>query len=79
VKTVNPSAMMILEHFCDNEEEKKLANDGMYLWRNMNYAYANRLWDFPDNSDFSGLYGHFNAYGLFGWVHGKPRRGTHEF
>ena len=56
VKTVNPSAMMILEHFCDNAEEKELANDGMYLWRNMNYAYCESAMGWPDNSDFSGLY-----------------------
>ena len=56
VKTVNPSAMMILEHFCDNAEEKELANDGMYLWRNMNYAYCESAMGLPGNSDFSGLY-----------------------
>ena len=55
VKTVNPSAMMILEHFCDNAEEKELANDGMYLWRNMNYAYCESAMGWPDNCDFSGL------------------------
>ncbi|MGE0016830.1 MAG: alpha-amylase family glycosyl hydrolase, partial [Bacteroides sp.] len=47
VKTVNPSAMMILEHFCDNAEEKELANDGMYLWRNMIYAYCESAMGFP--------------------------------
>jgi len=56
VKEANPNAMVILEHFCTTSEEKELANDGMFLWRNMNYAYCESAMGWPDNSDFSGLY-----------------------
>jgi 1,4-alpha-glucan branching enzyme len=39
IKTVNPSAYLILEHFADNTEEKELSNRGMLLWGNMNGSY----------------------------------------
>lgn len=39
VWAVDPGAYMILEHFAANSEEKLLANYGMQLWGNMNYAY----------------------------------------
>ena len=48
--------MVILEHFCETREEAELANDGMYLWRNMNYAYCQSAMGWSDKSDFSGLY-----------------------
>lgn len=35
----DPGAYVILEHFAANSEEKVLANYGMQLWGNMNYAY----------------------------------------
>jgi 1,4-alpha-glucan branching enzyme len=38
--TVNPNAYVILEHFAQNTEEKTLAEYGMMLWGNMNYAYT---------------------------------------
>ena len=36
----NPKAVLILEHFADNSEEKALAAKGMMLWGNLNYAYG---------------------------------------
>lgn len=33
---VDAGAYMILEHFCVNDEEKELSNDGMLVWGNMN-------------------------------------------
>ncbi len=36
---VNPKAIVILEHFADNSEEKVLAEKGMLLWGNLNYNY----------------------------------------
>lgn len=36
----NPKAVLILEHFADNSEEKVLASKGMLLWGNMNYNYG---------------------------------------
>ena len=35
----HPDAILILEHFADNTEEKELANYGFMLWGNMNYNY----------------------------------------
>ncbi len=40
IHSVNPDAVMILEHFADGGEEKELAQAGMQLWRNCNYAYS---------------------------------------
>lgn len=39
LKTVNPKAYMILEHFSAASEEKELANYGMMIWGNNNHAY----------------------------------------
>jgi len=36
----DPSAYVILESFTDNSEEKILANSGMMIWGNLNYAYG---------------------------------------
>lgn len=37
---VKPGAVVILEHFCETREEKALADRGMQMWRNVNYAYG---------------------------------------
>lgn len=57
VKKVNPHALVILEHFAENTEEKELSNRGMMLWGNSNYAYAEAGMGYNDgsNSDFSGI------------------------
>jgi len=55
VKAVKSDAMFILEHFCINTEETILANRGMYLWRNLNYAYSQAAMGIQTNSDFSGM------------------------
>ena len=34
-----PETYVILEHFCDNTEEKELADYGMMLWGNLNHSY----------------------------------------
>ncbi|MDR0505337.1 MAG: T9SS type A sorting domain-containing protein [Dysgonamonadaceae bacterium] len=54
-KAVKPDVMFILEHFCDNSEESVLANEGMYLWRNMNNAYSQAAMGYSSSSDFSGM------------------------
>lgn len=56
VKTQNPNAVVILEHFCDSKEENELADDGMFMWRNLNYAYCESAMGWPDKADFSALY-----------------------
>lgn len=57
--TVNPNAYVILEHFCDNPEEKTLAEyrssegKGMLIWGNMNYAYNECTMGWVSTSDIS--------------------------
>ena len=56
IKAANPDAVVILEHFCETKEEKELAEDGMKLWRNLNYAFSQAAKGEPSDSDFSGLW-----------------------
>jgi len=44
----NPEAYVILEHFCDNTEEKELADYGMMLWGNLNHAYNEATMGYHD-------------------------------
>lgn len=54
----NSDAYVIIEHLTDGTtEEKELGEAGIMLWRNMNYAYCESAMGWPDNSNFSGLYG----------------------
>ncbi len=55
---------VILEHFCDNTEEKELANYGMMLWGNSNYNYNEATMGYNENgkSDFSWI-----SYKKRGW------------
>lgn len=54
-KSVKSDVMFILEHFCDYSEESALASKGMYLWRNLNYAYSQAAMGYASGSDFSGM------------------------
>ena len=40
IRDRNPDALVILEHLTGNTEETVLANYGMFLWGNLNYAYG---------------------------------------
>ncbi len=65
---VNPDAYVILEHLCENSEEKELAEyrasegKGMLLWGNMNYNYNEATMGWLGNSNFSGV-----SYKSRGW------------
>ncbi len=50
IRSVNPKAYTILEHFCEDKEEKELADDGMLLWNNMNHAYCQTAMGYKENS-----------------------------
>lgn len=54
-RAVKADVMFILEHFCDYDEELVLANKGMYLWRNLNYAFSQAAMGYQSGSDFGGL------------------------
>ncbi len=65
---VKPDTYVILEHFCDNNEEKELAGyrasegKGMMLWGNMNYNYNEATMGWINSSNFSGI-----SYKSRGW------------
>lgn len=73
IKEVKPDAYVILEHFCDNKEEKELAADGMHLWRNMNNAYCQSAMGWSENSAFNGLYENIPAWVGFMESHDEER------
>lgn len=56
IREVKSNAIVILEHFCAQDEEKALAQAGMKVWRNMNNAYCQAAMGFSSDSDFSGLW-----------------------
>ena len=56
IKSINPNAYVVLEHFADNDEEQVLANYGFILWQRMSEQYGQALMGWQDNSDFSWAY-----------------------
>ena len=56
IKAVNPEAVIILEHFCCDAEERELTTLGMKVWRNANNAYCQTAMGYAENSDFSSLW-----------------------
>lgn len=53
---VNPDAVVILEHFCNLDEEKVLGEAGMKLWRKLNGQYAQTAMGYKTDSSFEPLY-----------------------
>ena len=66
----NPKAVLILEHFADNTEEKELASKNMMLWGNMNYNYGEAAMGYTATSDLS-----WGSYLVRGWS--KPNLVTY--
>lgn len=64
IQSVNSNAVMICEHFCD-EENWELGKNGMKVWRNMNHSYSQLAMGWNSESDISALceYG-YESYGL---------------
>ena len=60
IKAVRPDACMILEHLCDQSEEKVLGQDGMLCWRNMNHAYCQSAMGWKSESAVDGVYANGN-------------------
>ena len=56
IRSVDPKAVVILEHFCSDSEEKELAEAGMKVWRNINYAYGQAAQGTKNDSGFDGLW-----------------------
>ncbi|GAB2566202.1 alpha-amylase family glycosyl hydrolase [Spirosoma areae] len=53
IRTVDPTAYVILEHFADNAEEKELADYGMLFWGNHNFDFRGAARQ--GQGDFSGI------------------------
>lgn len=63
IRKMKPNAYVILEHFCENREEKELAEAGMLLWNNLNNAYAESAMGWKgNNTDLTG-----GSYSSRGW------------
>ena len=73
LKAVKEDAFVILEHFCDDKEEKELAADGLHLWRNVNHAYCQSAMGYSEQSDFSGMYEKTPAWVGFMESHDEER------
>lgn len=58
IKSKVPDAYVILEHFCDNTEEKELASNGMMIWGNSNFNFNEATMGYNDNnkSNFSNAF-----------------------
>lgn len=63
IRGIDPETYVILEHFCENREEKELADAGMMLWNNINNAYAESTMGWKGNN--SNLTG--GSYTSRGW------------
>lgn len=56
ITEVKKDAFVILEHFCDGNEEKALVEAGMHVWRNVNEAFCQSAMGYKDKSSFDNLY-----------------------
>ncbi|MEG1562715.1 MAG: alpha-amylase family glycosyl hydrolase [Bacteroides sp.] len=61
IRQTSKNALTILEHFCDDKEEKALAADGMKVWRNKNTAYCQSGMSWSEKSDFASLFAGTNG------------------
>ena len=55
MQQINPKAYMICEHLTDNSEEKVLANYGILLWGNLNYAFCQSTMGYSSGSNLNSL------------------------
>jgi 1,4-alpha-glucan branching enzyme len=53
IRTYDSDAMLILEHFADNDEEIALSNAGFYLWGNSNHDYTEASMGFSSDVNWS--------------------------
>ena len=68
IKAVRSDAVVILEHFCCDDEERKLTEQGMKVWRNVNKAYCQTAMGYVSDSDLSALWTGKNAMPFGGYV-----------
>lgn len=66
IQEADPHAVIILEHFCCDAEERVLASEGMKVWRNLNNAYCQTAMGYAENSAFNALWtGNNMPYGSY--------------
>lgn len=53
VRQYKSNAILILEHFADNSEEKELASNGFLLWNNLNHTYNEASMGFASDLTWS--------------------------
>lgn len=68
IRAAKPDAIVILEHFAVEREEKELANAGMQLWRNLNEAYRQTAMGWQEKSAFTALTTKDTTMPFGGWV-----------
>ena len=68
IMSVNPDAVVILEHFCADKEEKELMEAGMKVWRNCNWAYGQAAQGHKSESGFGPLWTGSNGMPFGGYV-----------
>lgn len=74
VKAVRSDAVVIMEHFAD-DEETTLAREGIAFWRNVNWAYCQTAMGWSENSDFGRMYDQSLRYVGFMESHDEERMG----
>jgi 1,4-alpha-glucan branching enzyme len=62
IKSVDPDALVILEHFAEASEEKELGEAGMMVWHKLNNEYCQSAMGYQEGSDFSNNYYWSSAY-----------------
>ncbi|MFN0275383.1 MAG: alpha-amylase family glycosyl hydrolase [Chitinophagales bacterium] len=65
IRLIKENAILILEHFADNSEEKELSNRGFLLWGNMNYNYNECTMGWANSGGNGSLY--WASYQNRGW------------
>lgn len=56
IRERDPNFYVILEHFAEDREERELANEGMFLWNNLNYVFNEATMGWNDNADLKRLF-----------------------
>ena len=56
IQAANMHAVMICEHFCNDDEQAELGRHGIKLWRNLNEAYCQAAMGYESGSDFKNTY-----------------------
>jgi 1,4-alpha-glucan branching enzyme len=62
IKAEKPDALVILEHFAEESEEKELGDAGMMVWHKLNNEYCQTAMGYKEGSDLSNNYYWISTY-----------------